>query len=104
MKLHHASGADQRQRVTFGLRPDDVYPVGHGLHAGDQVETRPQEVLLTEPLGNETLLFIRFGGAEWTSRMLNPRPLRRGETVDFQFDLSRAHLFDAETGKSLRDL
>ena len=91
------------QRVTFGLRPDDIYPTGHGLHTGTQVETRPLEVELTEPLGNETLLFIRFGGQEWTSRMLNPRHLRRGEVVEFQFDLSRAHLFDAESGLSLRD-
>ncbi|TKW67089.1 MAG: sn-glycerol-3-phosphate ABC transporter ATP-binding protein UgpC [Paracoccus denitrificans] len=91
------------QQVTFGLRPDDVYPTGHGLHTGTEVETRPLEVALTEPLGNETLLFLQFAGTEWTSRMLNPRPLRRGEVVEFQFDLSRAHLFDAETGCSLRD-
>ncbi|SDD18281.1 multiple sugar transport system ATP-binding protein [Paracoccus isoporae] len=90
------------QRVTLGLRPDDIYPVGHGLHAGEAVETRPLEVALTEPLGNETLLFVRFGGVEWTSRMLNPRDLRRGETVDFQIDLSRVHLFDGESGRSLR--
>ncbi|WBU56138.1 ABC transporter ATP-binding protein [Paracoccus sediminicola] len=90
-------------RVTFGLRPDDVYPVGHGLHSGTDVETLPLQVALTEPLGNETLLFVRFAGAEWTSRMLNPRPIRSGDTVEFQFDLSRAHLFDAETGRSLRE-
>jgi multiple sugar transport system ATP-binding protein len=92
------------RRVVFGLRPDDVYPVGHGLHTGAEVDIRPLAVQLTEPLGNETLLFVRFGGSEWTSRMLNPRDLRRGEIVEFQFDLSRAHLFDAETGRSLRQI
>lgn len=53
-------------------------------------------------MGNETLLFLTVGGQEWTSRMLNPRDVRRGETAEFRFDLSRAHLFDAETGASLR--
>ncbi|WBU52822.1 ABC transporter ATP-binding protein [Paracoccus sp. SCSIO 75233] len=91
------------QRVTFGLRPDDVYPVGHGLHVGEAVETRPMEVQLTEPLGNETLLFVRFGGKEWTSRMLNPRALGRREVLEFNFDMSRAHLFDAQSGLSLRE-
>ncbi|WBU59913.1 ABC transporter ATP-binding protein [Paracoccus albus] len=98
----YADRVTEGQRVIFGLRPDDIYPEGHGLHTGTEVETRPLEVILTEPLGNETLLFIRFAGAEWTSRMLNPRPIRSGTALDFQFDLSRAHLFDASTGQSLR--
>jgi multiple sugar transport system ATP-binding protein len=34
--------------------------------------------------------------------MLNPKPLRPGETVNLSLDLSQAHLFDAATGKTLR--
>ncbi|QDY71507.1 ABC transporter ATP-binding protein [Qingshengfaniella alkalisoli] len=92
------------QRVTFGLRPDDLYPVGHGLHTGTatEVETVALPVALTEPLGNETLLFVAFAGEEWTGRMLNPRNIGRGEQVEFALDLSQAHLFDAETGATLR--
>ncbi|MNL62289.1 hypothetical protein D3C87_1862980 [compost metagenome] len=58
-------------------------------------------VTITEPLGNETLVFIQFNGRDWVSRMLNPRPLRSGESVRMSFDLSRAHLFDIDTGKAL---
>ena len=113
-RLHFAEGAElpvpsdyadritEGQKVIFGLRPDDIYPEGHGLHTGREVEARPLEVMLTEPLGNETLLFVRFAGAEWTSRMLNPKPVRSGTVLDYQFDLSRAHLFDAATGQSMR--
>ncbi|AHK45726.1 MULTISPECIES: sn-glycerol-3-phosphate ABC transporter ATP-binding protein UgpC [Ensifer] len=91
------------QKVTFGLRPDDIYPTGHGLHAGDAAAVHEVElpVTITEPLGNETLVFIQFNGRDWVSRMLNPRPLRSGESVRMSFDLSRAHLFDIETGKAL---
>ncbi|TIV30663.1 MAG: sugar ABC transporter ATP-binding protein, partial [Mesorhizobium sp.] len=41
--------------------------------------------------------------ADWVSRMLNPRPLKAGDRIGMSFDLSRAHLFSAETGKSLRN-
>lgn len=58
-------------------------------------------VSITEPLGNETLVFAEFAGKEWVARMLNPRHLQPGETIPMQFDLSQAHLFDAASGKSL---
>ena len=92
------------QEVIFGLRPDDLYPEGHGLDSGSEreVERRELTVSLTEPLGNETLLFTQIGGQEWTARMLNPRFVRCGEVMPFRLDLARAHLFDAATGASLR--
>jgi multiple sugar transport system ATP-binding protein len=92
------------QKVTFGLRPDDLYPAGHGIHSGEDADVHRHDlrVILTEPLGNETLVFSDFGGAEWVGRMLNPRPLRSGDALSFCFDLSQAHLFDGATGKTLR--
>ncbi|WP_226625306.1 ABC transporter ATP-binding protein [Alloyangia pacifica] len=92
------------RRVVLGLRPDDVYPEGHGIHSesGHAVDSRELPVKLSEPLGNETLLFTEFGGENWTARMLNPRVVKRGEVLRFHLDLSRAHLFDAETGLTLR--
>jgi multiple sugar transport system ATP-binding protein len=56
---------------------------------------------LTEPLGNETLVFFAFAGRDWVSRMLNPRPLASGTVVPVTFDLTNAHCFDAESGKAL---
>jgi multiple sugar transport system ATP-binding protein len=92
------------EKVVFGLRPDDFYPAGHGLHSGEESEVHSIDlpVSITEPLGNETLVFVGFDGKEWVSRMLNPRPLKAGESVRMSFDLSQAHLFDAATGRTLR--
>jgi multiple sugar transport system ATP-binding protein len=92
------------QKVTFGLRPDDLYPAGHGIHSGEDADVHRQDlrVILTEPLGNETLVFSDFAGAEWVGRMLNPRRLSPGEALSFCFDLSQAHLFDRESGRTLR--
>ncbi|MDQ6434675.1 sn-glycerol-3-phosphate ABC transporter ATP-binding protein UgpC [Mesorhizobium sp. LHD-90] len=93
------------QKVVFGLRPDDVYPAGHGLHSGDAADLHSAEfqVAVTEPLGNETLVFASFDGREWVSRMLNPKPLRPGDKIAMSLDLSQAHLFDAATGRTLRN-
>jgi multiple sugar transport system ATP-binding protein len=92
------------QKIVFGLRPDDIYPKGHGLHSGEEHEVHQIEmpVTVTEPLGNETLVFAEFTGRDWVCRMLNPKPLRAGDRVDMSLDLSQAHLFAADTGKSLR--
>jgi multiple sugar transport system ATP-binding protein len=97
------SAVTQGQKVTFGLRPDDLFPTGHGLVSGNVAEVHEASlpVTITEPLGNETLVFVEFAGREWVARMLNPRALAAGEEIKMSFDLSQAHLFAADTGKSL---
>jgi len=89
--------------VTFGLRPDNFFPTGHGLSSteGSQLHEKNLNVVMIEPLGQETLVFVEFAGQEWVARMLNPRHLKRGEQIPLQFDLSQAHLFDRENGKRL---
>ena len=57
---------------------------------------------LSEPLGTESLLFASLAGKEVQAKMLNPRPVNDGERLRFQLDLTRCHLFDAETEQSLR--
>jgi multiple sugar transport system ATP-binding protein len=91
------------QKVTFGLRPDDLFPTGHGLvsDSTSAVHEISLPVVITEPLGNETLVFVEFAGREWVARMLNPRALATGEQIKMSFDLSQAHLFAADTGKTL---
>lgn len=91
-------------KVSFGIRPDDFYPTGHGIHAGEESDVHIVElpVSLTEPLGNGTLVFSEFAGRDWVARMLNPKPLRSGDKLKMSFDLSQAHLFSAATGISLR--
>ncbi len=91
------------RQVVFGLRPDDLYPSHHGLasDAGGAVHEQALTVNLTEPLGNETLVFAQFAGREWVSRMLNPRPLAAGALIPFCFNLASAHLFDAASGAAL---
>ena len=93
-------------KVVFGLRPDDIYPTGHGLSSGGAADVHQIElpVTITEPLGNETLVFVEFDGTDWVSRMLNPRPLRPGERVAMSLDLSQAHLFATDDRQDIAEL
>jgi multiple sugar transport system ATP-binding protein len=89
--------------LIAGIRPEDIVPEGHGMtprHAAPL----SAPVTLTEMLGNETLLFVNLGRNEVVSRMQQPRPVVIGEVLAFRLNLDRLHLFDPQTGRSLRAL
>jgi len=88
------------QAVSFGVRPEDLVPDGHGLPPANAVEI-VAPVTLTEMLGNETLLFITIGDHEAVARMQQPRDVRPDETLRFRINVDRIHLFDAASGVSL---
>ncbi|QQM31133.1 sn-glycerol-3-phosphate ABC transporter ATP-binding protein UgpC [Martelella lutilitoris] len=90
------------QKVVVGFRPDAFAPKGHSLHPEDRSVEIEAPVIISEPLGTETIIFTQFGGKEVQAKMLDPRPLEDGETLTFTLDLERLHVFDGETGKSLR--
>jgi multiple sugar transport system ATP-binding protein len=90
------------RNVVLGVRSEDVVPEGHGLVPVDAYRFSAP-VTLTESLGNETLLLAQFGAGEITARMQRPRPVTEGEMINFLMDRERLHLFDAETGRSLRN-
>ena len=87
--------------VTAGFRPEDIVPQGHGVVPRSAVEIQAK-VDITEMLGNETLLFSALGDREFISRMQQPRVIDAGATLAFDFNVERMHLFDAETGSSIR--
>lgn len=90
------------QKVVFGLRPDDLTPVGHGIaESGDQARMT-LDVVLSEPLGTETILYTTISGQEAQGKMFGPRDVAAGETLEFDIAMDKAHLFDADTGRSVR--
>ena len=79
--------------VTLGVRAEHVRLVP-GDGAG--------RVTLTEPLGDETLVYFEFGGAAPLVAKVDPdSPLRPGDPVAFDFDRDWCHLFDSESGARL---
>jgi multiple sugar transport system ATP-binding protein len=100
MPPHHSAG--QGQAVHLGIRADNIMPDGHAMPPTLHMAYVDMPVTLAEPLGTETVLFGLLAGAEVQAKMLNPRPVAMGEVLRFGIALDKCHLFDAETGTSLR--
>jgi multiple sugar transport system ATP-binding protein len=83
------------QKVVFGTRPEHLT-----LAAGS--EGLPATVVVVEPTGADTQVFAKFGGAEITAVFRERHDFRSGEPIRLLPDQERTHLFDAESGKSLR--
>jgi len=88
------------RRVTAGLRAEDIVPVGHGLRPARSV-TITGLVSLSEMLGNETLLFGALGDEPFVSRMQQPRLIEQDESMSFDVNVDRLHLFDSDTEENL---
>ncbi|HKA87791.1 MAG TPA: sn-glycerol-3-phosphate ABC transporter ATP-binding protein UgpC [Haliangiales bacterium] len=87
-------GADG-QRVIFGTRPEH-------LALGDEGQGLAAEIVVVEPTGADTQIFSKLGDAEVTAVIRERRELRPGEAIRLVPDPDRSHLFDAESGRSLR--
>jgi multiple sugar transport system ATP-binding protein len=81
--------------MTFGIRPEHI-TLGGGK---DQVHA---EVVLTEPLGSDTLALLRIGRAEITGRFAPDSGLVSGATRGVTLAMNKFHLFDPETGIAAR--
>ncbi len=86
-----------RERVTLGIRP------AHLLARPDDAGAFVGQVQLVEYLGNEVLVSIGDGpGSEIAALVHSAQAPRLGERVRFGIDATQLHLFDAQTGASLR--
>ncbi|MDP2782685.1 ABC transporter ATP-binding protein [Devosia sp.] len=89
----------ENQEIVLGFRPESLAPKGHALHGDGAALTLERTVVIAEPLGTETILFVEMGGMDVQAKMLNPRVVAPGETLEFTLDLSRLHVFDKASGK-----
>jgi multiple sugar transport system ATP-binding protein len=89
-----ANAADG-QSVVVGVRPEH-------LTLGTASLGLPVTVVVVEPTGADTQVFAKFGATEVTAVFRERHDFRSGETIRLVPDHERMHLFDAESGKSLR--
>jgi sn-glycerol 3-phosphate transport system ATP-binding protein/multiple sugar transport system ATP-binding protein len=81
------------QRVTAGVRPHDVRLVAEG-------EGAPLDVFIVEALGMESFAHGTLAGAPFVARVEADAGVKKGDRIHVAF--ATLHLFDAETGVSLR--
>ncbi len=74
------------ERFLLGIRPEDVTPHPEGEFEG--------QVILTEPLGVETIVHIRSGDQTMLSLIPGITHLRIGDQVRFNTNHQRLHYFD----------
>lgn len=82
--------------VTLGLRPEHL-SLTASPEPGASIEVTIEDV---QPLGGESLVYLRAGGQELIAKTDPHSPVSRGETVTIHADLSRGHLFD-DAGQNL---
>ena len=88
------------QKVILGVRAEDIVPRGHGQPPATSWDFS-SKVLLSEPLGSETLLITDLGGEEVVAKMLQPVPVEADQVMDFQLNMAAIHLFDSGSEQSL---
>ncbi|MDG4647616.1 sn-glycerol-3-phosphate ABC transporter ATP-binding protein UgpC [Roseibacterium sp. SDUM158017] len=83
------------QQVTLGLRPNDLHPGdGGALHA---------EIRSVEQLGSDSYLYGAFGdGTPVTVHNPGQTRVRPGERVALTANSDAIHLFDTDSGRTLR--
>ena len=62
----------------------------------------PVQVVTVEPTGADTFVACRHQGTEMSAAFRERHEFRPGSTIRLRPDPTRSHLFDAETGSSLR--
>jgi multiple sugar transport system ATP-binding protein len=86
-----AIGLTEGQRVTFGLRPDDI-ALGQGV---------PARVLVIEPTGSETHLSVDLAGQTLTIVTKSRLDVQPGSEVLVDLSSPRRHLFEEGSGRRL---
>ncbi|MFO1322823.1 MAG: TOBE domain-containing protein [Burkholderiales bacterium] len=81
------------QPVLYGIRPEHC-AVGNGTGL-------PVDIVVVEPTGADTQLYCRFGGQDVTAMVRDRVAVHAGERIGLMPDLSRAHVFDAQSGVRL---
>jgi multiple sugar transport system ATP-binding protein len=89
----------QSGAVVLGVRPEHLRT---SSAEGDEPDSFEASVELAEALGHEQLLHVRVGGATLTVRGAPGERPAIGSVLRVRVDQSRMHLFDRETGVSLR--
>jgi multiple sugar transport system ATP-binding protein len=76
------------ERLLLGVRPEDIKVTPEGMFAG--------KVILTEPLGVETIIHIRIGEQTLLCIVPGTTTLRINDDIRFDVNPQRLHFFDMD--------
>ena len=89
------------KELIFGIRPEDIESSQIAIDTYPSSSVKA-EVVVSELLGAETMLYTRVDYTEFVSKVDARDFHNPGETVELAFDLNKSHFFDKETEKVIR--
>ena len=87
--------------LIFGIRPEDIESAQIAIDTYPTSSVKA-EVVVSELLGAETMLYTRVDDTEFVSKVDARDFHNPGETVELAFDLNKSHFFDKETEEVIR--
>ena len=87
--------------LIFGIRPEDIESAQIAIDTYPTSSVKA-EVVVSELLGAETMLYTRVDDTEFVSKVDARDFHKPGETVELAFDLNKSHFFDKETEEVIR--
>ena len=85
------------QKVVLGLRAEEVTPMNTTNTSFPETWVFQGNVMVVEPLGNETHLHMDIMGVKLMSKSEGKQLFKPNETIKLGLNLNEMHLFDAKT-------
>ena len=79
------------QSVILGVRPEHIY---YSAKSNDATAAFSAFIEVVEPMGNETVIYMRVGKNTLTARILPQSELQVGTEYQLGIDLDKIHFFD----------
>jgi len=86
--------------VKFGIRPEDIRD-DYMFIAGHPDAILNATVEVSEMMGNEVFLYIKYGETSMTARVAPTTTSKSGDSIKVGINMMKVHLFDAETQKAI---
>jgi multiple sugar transport system ATP-binding protein len=87
---------DANKRITLGIRPEDIH-----VSLSQRDDWHQANVYVTELMGSETFVILQLSEAKLTARAAGDFRAEPDSPLWIDFDTTKAHFFDPETGRRL---
>lgn len=95
-------GGYEGKEVIFGIRPEDIHSEQIALDASPETVVEPR-ITVAELTGAESILYLHLNGTEVVA-VVDARDYHEpGTTLKVAFNMNKAHFFDKDTDKVIRN-